>query len=129
MDGLVFHRKGLHETLVVLAGRAQNLEEQGNVGADSKAMTMLKILMALGYYREVLVAVGVFALNVANPTSLEFMSSLFYANSGSFNLLIVLISSLIQAYLVLCFSAIMAIWVGHCFFLSFSLAEFLRAQT
>lgn len=82
------------------------------------------------YYANPALAVETFALNIYQPTLPVFISSVFLTDSGSSAgiLLVVLLSSLFQAYVTLCVGPITTIFAGHIYLFGASITESLRAQ-
>ena len=130
---LVLNRLGKSNFELIVAGHSENLEQLGVWTSDKRdAVKLFTLLMSSTYCLPWVAAFGIFALNIAKPTSPEFLSSVMVLD-GSFcghlcTVPLVLTSSVVQAYILLCASPVFILWIGQDFFIVLSTAELLDMQ-
>ena len=113
-----FVRDGINEVL-------------GTVNVDGQAaVRIFKLLMGTIYCSMCFLAVGIFSLNIARPTSPEFLSSLLLDNSSgsTTTFLVTVTSSLLQGYLFRCAANVAIIWAALVYFFALSVPQLLRQQ-
>ena len=114
---------------------AQNnefLEKLGPPAAEYEGTVRLfKLIRQSVCYAGCLFAVGICILNMIEPTSGMFLSSvLLYSSCGGrvWSFLVVTFSSLFHAHLIMTVTPLATIWQGHCYLFAFSVAELLHKQ-